>query len=162
MMFAAVNGHDPVADLLLRHGAEINLQSSKGGTALTRAADNGHERVVEVLIQHGAEINAQDNDGDTALTNAAFSGHERVVDLLLRGGAEIELQDRKAVSESGCARPPPAPPPLSNDPPRTLLGAVSAGEFLRLQFLSVLSYLHRQNHADIARQAERSRAGAPC
>jgi len=36
------------------------------------------------------------------------------------------------------------------------------GEFLRLQFLSVLSYLHRQNHADIARQAERSRAGAPC
>jgi len=28
------------------------------------------------------------------------------------------------------------------------------GEFLRLQFLSVLSYLHRQNHADIARQVE--------
>uniref|UniRef100_A0A3B4WXA8 Uncharacterized protein n=1 Tax=Seriola lalandi dorsalis TaxID=1841481 RepID=A0A3B4WXA8_SERLL len=56
-----------VGELLLRHGAEINLQDSIGITALISAASNGHERVVELLIRRGAEINLQSSDGVTAL-----------------------------------------------------------------------------------------------
>ena len=57
LMGAAVEGHERVVDLLLRHGAEISLQSSNGLTALMYAALHGHERVIELLIRHGAEIN---------------------------------------------------------------------------------------------------------
>ena len=67
LMGAAVYGHERVVKLLLRHGAEINLQSNGGGTALMFAALHGHERVVDLLLRHGAEINLQDSDGCTAL-----------------------------------------------------------------------------------------------
>ena len=55
-MCAAPSGHEGVVDLLLQRGAEINLQSSNGGTALMCAAGNGHERVVDLLLRRGAEI----------------------------------------------------------------------------------------------------------
>ena len=67
---------------------DINLQNSRGLTALNAAAYYGRERMVEMLLQHGAEIPR------TALAAAAQGGQERVVDLLLRRGAEIDLQDK--------------------------------------------------------------------
>ena len=57
LMSAAQEGHERVVDLLLQHGAEINLQSSEGGTALMGAAVKNHERVVKLMLEHGAEIN---------------------------------------------------------------------------------------------------------
>ena len=71
LMGAANNGHERVVKLLIRHGAELNLQNSGGGTALMLAASNGHERVVELLIRHGADVNLQNSKGDTALMLAA-------------------------------------------------------------------------------------------
>ena len=55
-MCAAGQGHERVVELLMQHGAEVNLQDSDGGTALMVAASTGHERVVELLIRHGAEM----------------------------------------------------------------------------------------------------------
>jgi len=66
LMGAAYIGHERVVDLLIQHGAEVNLQRSSGFTALMSAAGQGRERVVELLLQHGAEINLQNSDGVTA------------------------------------------------------------------------------------------------
>ena len=85
MMIAARNGHMQIVELLLKRGAHVNLQSSRGTTALSAAAYHGNERVVDVLLQHGAEIDSQ--DAWPALAAAAQGGKERVVDLLLRRGA---------------------------------------------------------------------------
>ena len=46
-MSATDNGHERVVELLMRHGAEINLQRSDGSTALMDAAVD-HERLVEL------------------------------------------------------------------------------------------------------------------
>ena len=54
LISAAGHGHERVVELLLRHGAEINKQSSNGGTALMIATNYGHERVVELLLRRGA------------------------------------------------------------------------------------------------------------
>ena len=54
LMLAAEEGHERVVKLLIRRGAEFNLQDSIGGTALMLAAGQGHERVVELLLQRGA------------------------------------------------------------------------------------------------------------
>ena len=86
LMFAARYGHERVVELLIQHGAEINLQNSVGDTALMRAAQHGHERVVELLLRHGADINLQNSGGGTALMRAAIGGHERVLELLLQHG----------------------------------------------------------------------------
>ena len=55
-MFAASQDHERLVELLLQHGAKIDLQNSDGGTALMLAAQDGHWRVVELLLQRGAEI----------------------------------------------------------------------------------------------------------
>ena len=70
-MFGA---HERILELLLQHGAEVNLQSSNSYTALMGAAFGGHEQVVELLIRHGAEINLQNSGGSTAMNAANTSG----------------------------------------------------------------------------------------
>ena len=49
-MRAADRGHERVVEMLLQHGAEVNLQSRNGRTALRSTSGNGHERVVDLLI----------------------------------------------------------------------------------------------------------------
>ena len=56
-MFAAVEGHIEVVELLLRHGATHDREH-KGWTALKSAAARGHVDVVELLLRHGARQDA--------------------------------------------------------------------------------------------------------
>ena len=56
LMVAMGNGHEELAEALLRRGADVSLQSSSGWTALTLAAVIGHEKLVELALRHGAEI----------------------------------------------------------------------------------------------------------
>ena len=45
LMIAMAYGHAGLAEALLRRGADISLQKSNGGTALSLAALNGHEKL---------------------------------------------------------------------------------------------------------------------
>ena len=58
LMGAAVYGHERVVKLLLRHGAEINLQSNGGGTALMLATGWDHPAVVRRLLRAGCRCGA--------------------------------------------------------------------------------------------------------
>ena len=105
LMLAAQHGHVQIVGLLLKRGADINLQTSRGNTALNAAANGGRERMVDLLLQHGAELNPQDSAAWSALSTAAKGGKERVVDLLLRRGAEIDLQYKNGDTASKSAPP---------------------------------------------------------
>ena len=107
LMLAAQNGHMQIVELLLKRGADINLQNSGGLAALNAAAYHGRERMVDVLLQHGAELNPQDAAWPV-LEAAAQGGKERVVDLLLRRGAEINLQVRRLLQPPRRRAPPAA------------------------------------------------------
>ena len=70
---AAMGGHLPFVEMLLEHGADVDLQEFDAlgkpgeGTALHYAARHGHPRVVSCLLQHGASTMARNEDGRTAL-----------------------------------------------------------------------------------------------
>lgn len=53
-----------IIELLLIHGADINLQNNDGSTALMLANSNS---MVGLLLRHGADINLQNINGKTAL-----------------------------------------------------------------------------------------------
>lgn len=72
---------------LLKAGANPNLKSVTGFTALMYASRLDSEKLVQVLLDGGADINATDNLGETALTYAGDRGYQDMVDLLKSRGA---------------------------------------------------------------------------
>ena len=50
LMDAAFNGHERVVELLLRHGAKVNQQSSSGLTALMLAAFSNHDVYLRTIF----------------------------------------------------------------------------------------------------------------
>lgn len=119
-------------DLLLEHGAEINLKNadfntpldfvthgdildhlkSKGAVhgkhngALFEAIESGKTRRVQQMLDLGAKINGKDPEGITPLMHAASHARPEVVGLLLKHGAQVASKDRlgRTALHFACAR----------------------------------------------------------
>lgn len=48
-MYAASYGHSNVVSILLKSGAEVDIENSKGETAITLAEGKGHDNIVSLL-----------------------------------------------------------------------------------------------------------------
>jgi ankyrin repeat protein len=93
LMQAAVYSDAAMVKLLLEHGADVNLASPSGATALMRAA--GDFDKAELLLARGAKVDAKSNLGRTPLLiAAAFPGNVKTVRLLLSRGAKANDQDQ--------------------------------------------------------------------
>ncbi len=82
---AAIGNHTDVAELLVAHGAPVNVGEG-GNTALHGAARFGHTRMVEWLLAHGAPVNALDHDKKTPLRLAKDNRHSEAAELLSQHG----------------------------------------------------------------------------
>ncbi len=82
-----------IFDLLISHGAKIDLRDSSGMNALMHAAQNGETEVVRLLLAQGADVNLRTNDGRTALMDAVGSSDIECVRALLNAGAEVDAKD---------------------------------------------------------------------
>jgi ankyrin repeat protein len=83
-----------LVELLIKQGAEVNLQDKYGHTPLHVAASINSPAVADLLIQSGAEVNAQNEDGDAPLHYAAKNNSPTVAELLIKSGAEVNAQDK--------------------------------------------------------------------
>ncbi|XP_063155461.1 transient receptor potential cation channel subfamily A member 1 [Candoia aspera] len=93
---AAQNGHEKVAQFLLKKGA-LFLCDNRGWTALHHAAFGGYTRTMQVILD--TNVKATDNvdeEGNTALHLAAREGHAKAVKLLLDDSAKILLNKAEA------------------------------------------------------------------
>jgi uncharacterized protein len=91
LMVAAQHGHKAMAELLLARGADVNVQSREGFTALDEAALRGYTAVVEVLLAHHADVNATNNQGRTALSFAIGNGSAELIKLFLVNKADPNI-----------------------------------------------------------------------
>jgi ankyrin repeat protein len=76
------------SQILLDHGASVDLFDAHGATPLMHAAGNGHTEILAVLLGAKADRNHRDKRGRTALTYAAAAGHAHAVRLLKVGPAD--------------------------------------------------------------------------
>ena len=78
----------------MEQGADPDLRSQDGNTALMIAADKGVLNTVTELMRHGADINVRNKAGKTALMIAAGpSSQFRVAKVLLDSGASVSVTD---------------------------------------------------------------------
>ena len=62
-MCAVQEAHKEVVSLLLKAGAEVNIQEETGKTALMMAVKKGYFDIASELLRAGADPNIQDCDG---------------------------------------------------------------------------------------------------
>lgn len=88
LQLATSRGLVSTVELLLKYGADPNIQDTSDRRALHIASWFGFPEIVDLLLSHGAEINAKDEWGATARDQAEESldrgGHP--------GGSEADLQ----------------------------------------------------------------------
>lgn len=96
LMHAAKLGYKEITELLLSHGAIINICNTSSYNALMIAARYGNHDITKLLIDNGAEIDYADTFGWTALMIATRYNHEDIIKLLLENGADVnKIESRK-------------------------------------------------------------------
>ena len=80
---AARRGDVAMIDTFIESGYTLDIQDSKGYTALILAAYNGHPEAVEHLLKAGANACVQDKRGNTALMGAIFKGELNIAHRLM-------------------------------------------------------------------------------
>ncbi len=86
-----------IARLLIENGADIHARGSEDQTPLIHACRYGYTPIARLLIEKGAVIDARNKEGYTALIEAALNGCANAALLLIESGANLNLRN-----ESGC------------------------------------------------------------
>ncbi len=79
---AVKNGHIPVINYLLQHGADPNIASDNNTTPLMTAAKMKSLEIVQILLHHGADVLMPDDFNFTAIGHACESFAEGDLELV--------------------------------------------------------------------------------
>jgi len=74
-------------ELLLRRGADVNLQDENGVTCLMTAVLRENDQVVKILLEAGAKPEMASRMGITALALARRAERKSIISLLEAAGA---------------------------------------------------------------------------
>ena len=85
---AAKNGDRGALQALLNAGADVNVQTADGSTALLWASYRDDLESVELLIRAGADVNIANDLGATPIWAASRNGSAAMADELLAAGAD--------------------------------------------------------------------------
>ncbi len=86
-----------IATLLMKNGAELNVQNANGMTPLMVAIMKNPDsiEIVSLILERGADPNLKDRSGDSALTGAISLKRFTAADLLIRKGADVNAANKK-------------------------------------------------------------------
>jgi ankyrin repeat protein len=110
-LLASLSGDVSLMRLLLQHGADPNIATFGGTTALMAAAgvnwvvnqtyDEGEPALldaVKLCLELGMDVNATNSMGLTALMGAANRGSDSIIEFLVSKGARLDVKDKEGRS----------------------------------------------------------------
>ena len=83
---AASAEQEEIVELLLRHGANVNLFDDCIEPPIISAVYTGNFNITKMLLQHGADVECTNIDGFTPLLAAVEMEDAEMIDILLRYG----------------------------------------------------------------------------
>ena len=94
LQVAVREGCEAVVRLVLRKGADVNLQGGKYGSALqAAAATHGMDPIAKLLIEKGADVDACGGERGTALMAAAVIDNVATIRLLIDADVDVNAYD---------------------------------------------------------------------
>ncbi|HEY7389121.1 MAG TPA: ankyrin repeat domain-containing protein [Bryobacteraceae bacterium] len=103
---AALSGDIEVMRLLLAHGADPNIATKQGSTALMAASginwipgqtyshsEADYVEAVKLCLERGADVNATNSLGMMAMHGAANRGWESIIQILADHGSKLDVKD---------------------------------------------------------------------
>ncbi|PMD33852.1 ankyrin, partial [Hyaloscypha variabilis F] len=95
---AAALGDHQILELLLKYGANVNVESGTIGSPLKASLELGHLEIAQTLLQHGAAPNVSaEISSSSALSLAAGHGFTELVMSLISSGADV-IRDNFALA----------------------------------------------------------------
>ena len=88
LSLALMHGYFPIAERLLKAGANPNHRLANGDSLLLASARRGNQQEMELLLKAGASAVETDAKGSTALAFAAYKGNLRMAEVLLKAGSD--------------------------------------------------------------------------
>lgn len=134
---AALNGDVETIKVLMKNGADIDIQDKyDGNTALHFAANSACAEAVKTLVENGADVNIQDKYGKTALILFASKYHDNreTINVLTRNGANVNTQDEEGKTALHYA--------ARNGNERTVKALVESGAYVDTQDKNGKTALH--------------------
>lgn len=95
--------HNKMLQLLIAHGADVNIQGSSGATPLFWAVMRDQKDDMKFLLAHGANPNLTNAFGDTPLICAVQLGYLSLVQPLVEKGADVNAQNQSLMRALGYA-----------------------------------------------------------
>ncbi|XP_077441294.1 uncharacterized protein ankrd24 [Vanacampus margaritifer] len=86
-------GHVDCLEVIIAHGADLNVTDGAGFAALHLAAKNGQTECLKRLLQERLEVDCTDAIGRTPLHHAAVSGCLSCTEILWDFKADLDVQD---------------------------------------------------------------------
>lgn len=78
---------------LLENGADLEVASNSGQTAISCAAGRGYHEILLELLNYPVDLEAKDSDGRTALIHAIINDQPEIVKCLLEHGSNKNAAD---------------------------------------------------------------------
>lgn len=100
---AAANGLVKTTEMLIKAGANLDLQTAQNESALFLACDHLKEGynfndIASLLINNKANVDLQASYGSTALTKSVYNSHFPMVNALIKAKANVDLQNDRGLS----------------------------------------------------------------
>lgn len=95
LFHAVLQANLPMAQLLLKKGANLGAQNLSGTTALHEAVRLGNLPMAALLIKAGASVTVADNLGNTPVHNLVLFESIEMGELLLANGGDLALKNKE-------------------------------------------------------------------
>jgi len=101
-LLAALSQDDvEVAELLLEHGANVDVRETTGETILLKVLSRPRRNfvnIVKFLLKHGVDVNARDNHLRSSLHLAEYRGELELAQMLVEHKADVNSQNNNGMT----------------------------------------------------------------